>query len=200
MSNLTKFLSSNLLNGKFKLVAGSNAATLECGNISMFWTNFSGKPNQWGNDARTFNLAITDDVVNWFKEAGLAVRIHEVGGKVNEETGEQEDLIKYINVKVQMTGPFPPVVKLFTEYRGEKSITDLNEDTISVLDHCKIISADCILRISESKKNPGHYVCYLKKLYVIHEKRVEFDGKYDDWEDENTPTPIAPDDAEDNDN
>ena len=196
MSNLTKFLEEAVTKTKFKLTPSSNGAyLLECEDIAMFWTNFAGKPNKFNNTAKVFNMAVTDEVISWFNQVGLAVRIHEVGGKTNEETGETEPLIKYINVKVQMSGQYPPEVVIFSYLNGQKDKqTPLNEDTISCLDHCKMIGADCMIRISESKASPGHYVCYLKKLYVRKETVVEFSGKYDDWMNETTPMPVAPDD------
>lgn len=181
MTGLMKFLLENLPNCTFKFDDYQKHANLEVGNMLMFWTNFAGEANQFGNDARNFNLAISEDLKKHLEQSGKKVRIHELGGKKDEETGEVEPIIYYINVKVKMDGAFPPVIKLHTDYRGERSVKDLDSDTVSCLDHAKIITADCNIRISESTKNPGHFVCYLKKLYAIQEKRVEFDGKYDDW-------------------
>ena len=35
--------------------------TIEVQNAYIFWTNFSGKPNAYGNSARTFNLAVPEE-------------------------------------------------------------------------------------------------------------------------------------------
>lgn len=192
MTGLMKFLIENLPNSKFKFDDFSKHANLEVGEMLMFWTNFAGEANQFGNDARNFNLAISEELKDILEKSGKKVRIHELGGKKDEETGEVDPIIYYINVKVKMDGAFPPVIKLYTDYRGERSCTELSEDTVACLDHAKIITADCNIRISESTKNPGHFVCYLKRLYAIQEKRVEFDGKYDDWMNE------SPDESDQN--
>ena len=182
MTNLQKFLLENAPNCKFNYEAKEHSAKLEIKNLLMFWTNFSGKPNRFNNDARNFNAVITPEVIGWLEKTGKTVKIHQnpPDGK-NPETGEPEESVYSLNVKVKMDGPYPPLVRLFTDYRGEKKFEDLTEATVGCLDGATIISADCIINLSESKQKPGHYVCYLEKLYAIQEKRVEFDGKYDDW-------------------
>lgn len=182
MTNLQKFLIEHTPKCQFKYDTREHSAKLEIKNLLMFWTNFSGKPNRFNNDARNFNAVITPEVMKWFEETGKIVKVHQnpPEGK-NPETGEEEESVFSINVKVKMDGPYPPLVRLFTDYRGNKTHVDLTEETVGCLDGATIISADCIINLSESKQKPGHYVCYLEKLYAIQEKRVEFDGKYDDW-------------------
>lgn len=192
MSKLQEFLLQNIPNCKFKIDEFENKIRIEVDNMLMFRTNFAGEPDNFGNTARQFNLAITDEIEQFLINNSKTIRIHHLGmvknkktgveePKINEQTGEPEIVIPYINVKVKMGSAYPPIVKLFTEYRGERSCTDLNEDTIACLDHAHIITASCSINATESNRSPGHYVCYLQKLYAIQEKRVEFDGKYDDW-------------------
>jgi len=181
MTNLMRFLIENLPNCKFKFDDYSKHANLEVGNMLMFWTNFAGEADNFGNSARNFNLAISEELKEAIEKTDKKIRINELGGKKNEETGEVDPIIYYINVKVKMEGAFPPIIKLHTDYKGERTVKDLDADTVACLDHAKIITADCNIRISESSRNPGRYVCYLKRLYAIQEKRVDFDGKYDDW-------------------
>lgn len=192
MGKLQEFLLENLPNCQFKIDDYNKKMRIEINNLLMFRTNFAGEPDNFNNTARQFNVAISDEIEKVLSESDKTIRIHHLGMKknkktgleepiINEQTGEPEIVIPYINVKVKMGGQFPPIVKLFTEYRGDRSCTDLNEDTIACLDHAHIITADCIINVTESNRNPGHYVCYLQRLYAIQEKRVEFDGKYDDW-------------------
>lgn len=198
MTNLQKFLLENLGKCEFKFNDYGKSAVLEVNNLLMFWTNFAGEKNRFGNDARNFNVVISEELKNAIESTGKVVKIHQMGTGVNEETGEEEPIVYSLNVKVKMDGPYPPNVRLFTDYRGNKSFKDLTEETIACLDHAHIISADCIIKFSESKAKENHYVCYLQKLYVIQEKRVEFDGKYDDWLEPDVAEPLQESNEEEN--
>lgn len=197
MTNLHKFLYENSGNCKFIFENGTTSAKLTINDSLLFWTNFAGEPNRFGNTARNFNVVISEEVKEWLDKSGKIVKIHQMGGEKNEETGEVEPIVYSINVKVKMQGPYPPEIRLFTEYRGQKSFQDLTEETLACLDHAHIVSSDCIINLKESRDKPGHYLCYLQKLYAIQEKRVEFDGKYDSWLE---PELVGPEEAAKTDN
>lgn len=160
-----------------------NPTTLEVRNAVMIWTNFEGKPNRFGNTAKNFNLVINEEL-----KAALEsnpeneFNIHHIGGE-----GTDDPIMYFINVKVNMESAYPPVVTLFTDFRGVKSHTALDRTTIQCLDRVNIVSADCILNLYESRMHPGKISAYLKKLNVIQGKESAFGGKYDEWENDIVP-------------
>ncbi len=161
-----------------------NDKEIEVRNAVVFYTNFAGKPNQFGNATKNFNLAINEEVKNTLEsDPSRKWNIHTV---LDEET--QEPVLYYINVKINMDNAYPPNIKLFTEYKGYRKTTTLDAETIGCLDGIAAESYDCTLNIYESKIRPGHVTAYLRKLYVMQIKEPEFGGKYDDWED---PAPLA---------
>lgn len=154
----------------------NDGRAIEVRNAYIFWTNFRGEANKWGNTARTFNLAVTPEMAEILKQQGW--RIREI------ECEEMGDILFFVNIKVNMNSQFPPTVNLYSEYKGKKSCRPLNEGSIGELDRVDIKTADCIISIYESDQFPGKLSGYLQKLNVIQEPNVEFGGKYDDWMDE----------------
>lgn len=156
---------------------------LEVRNAVMIWTNFEGKANRFGNTTKNFNLVINEEL----KEALEAnpqkeFNIHHIGGE-----GTEDPIMYFINVKINMESAYPPVVTLYTDFRGVKNHIALDNSTIQCLDHIAIESADCILNLYESKMHPGKVSAYLKKLNVIQSKETAFGGKYDEWEESSIP-------------
>ena len=152
--------------------------TLEVRNAVLIWTNFQGKANRFGNTTKNFNLVINEEVKAALEQDPTReFTIHSIGGE-----GTDDRIMYYINVKVNMTSAYPPVVTLYTDFRGQKSRTSLDDTTIECLDHINIESADCIINLYESKMHPGKVSGYLRKLNVIQNKESEFGGKYDEWE------------------
>lgn len=84
-----------------------------------------------------------------------------------------------------MESAYPPVVKLFSEYKGKKTQRVLDEESIGELDRVDIRTADCKIHSYSSKKFPGKVTGYLQTLFVVQEPNVIFGGKYDDWDDPN---------------
>ena len=152
--------------------------TLEVRNAVLIWTNFQGKANRFGNTTKNFNLVINEEVKAALEQDPTReLTIHSIGGE-----GTDDPIMYFINVKVNMTSAYPPVVTLYTDFRGQKSRTSLDDTTIECLDHINIESADCIINLYESKMHPGKVSGYLRKLNVIQNKESEFGGKYDEWE------------------
>ena len=150
---------------------------LEVRNAHIFWTNFSGKENRFGHSAKTFNLAISEEMAKELDARGWRVR------DVDQKDDDEEVIGKlyFVNIKVNMESGFPPIVTLFSEYKGKKSRVALTNETIGELDRADILDADCIINPYESPNFPGKVTGYLRKLNIIHEPDIEFDGKYDDW-------------------
>lgn len=152
--------------------------TLEVRNAVLIWTNFKGKANRFGNTTKNFNLVINEEVKAALEQDPTReFTIHSIGGE-----GTDDPIMYFINVKVNMTSAYPPVVTLYTDFRGQKSRTSLDDSTIECLDYINIESADCIINLYESKMHPGKVSGYLRKLNVIQNKESEFGGKYAEWE------------------
>lgn len=152
--------------------------TLEVRNAVLIWTNFQGKANRFGNTTKNFNLVINEEVKAALEQDPTReFTIHSIGGE-----GTDDPIMYFINVKVNMTSAYPPVVTLYTDFRGQKSRTSLDDTTIECLDRINIESADCIINLYESKMHPGKVSGYLRKLNVIQNKESDFGGKYDEWE------------------
>lgn len=148
-----------------------DANTLEVMNAFIFWTNFRGEANKFGNTARTFNLAINEELAEVLKRDGWRVR----------EASFDDEILYFVNIKVNMNSAYPPLISLFTEFRGRRSKRALDIDSISELDRIDIQAADCIINAYVSDRFPGKVTGYLKKLNVIQEPEIDFGGKYDDW-------------------
>ena len=148
--------------------------TIEVRNAVMIWTNFRGEANRFGSKARTFNLVITKELAEKLRSDGWNVKVYE------SSDGESEPMY-FVNIKVNMDSTYPPIVTLYTDFRGHKSRKTLDEETIKELDNIRIDSCDCIINAYTSPNYPDKVSGYLKKLNVIQEREDEFGGKYDDW-------------------
>lgn len=167
--------------------------TIEVMDASILWPDFTGRVTDYHKvlgEKRSFNIVIPDEMLEALRQMeqvnGTKFRIHEFNVYSEQDVqtkGVQQIVGHYINVKVNMDNAFPPVVTLFTEYRGVKSKNTLHRETIGQLDSVDMEHADMVLNIYSSKMHPDFCTAYLKKLNVIQNPQVEFDGRYDDWED-----------------
>lgn len=190
---------SKVLETAFEEVKKSNFYFVDENNFEVqdafiFWTNFAGKANQYGDTARTFNLAVPAEAVEPLQTLGYRVREEVVGDLLDEETGKTVPAkVYFINVKVNLDSEYPPTVKMFSEYKGKKTQTTIcDNETLAILDSIDIKSCDLAVHCYMSKKFSGKCTGYLKTLYVIKEPNAVFGGKYDDWDEPNvseaTPT------------
>ena len=181
MSKLIENSLEALKSSEFIFVTPS---TLEVRNAVMIWTNFEGKANRFGNTTKNFNLVINEELKAALEaDPNKVFNIHHIGGE-----GTEDPDMYFINVKINMDSAYPPVVTLYTDFRGVKSHVALDDASIQCLDHVNIQSADCVLNLYESKMHQGHVSAYLRKLNVIQNKESAFGGKYDAWEDD----PVVP--------
>lgn len=158
--------------------------TIEVRNAFIFWTNFSGKPNMYGNSARTFNLAVPEEAAKELSRTGWRVREKVAVAGVNENGELDPSLdqkVYFVNIKVNMDGERPPKICVFSEFRGKKSRRELDSENVGELDRMVIETCDCTINSYESPRFPGKKTGYLRQLYVIQDKAVEYNGKYDDW-------------------
>lgn len=155
-----------------KFIFNENNGMIEVLDAFIFWTNFRGEANKFGNTARTFNLAVNEEVANTLKENGWRVR---------EATNAEEETLYFVNIKVNMNSAYPPIITLYSEFRGQRNRRTLDIENVGELDRVDIQTCDCIINPYSSQRFEGKITGYLKKLNVIQEPDVEFGGKYDDW-------------------
>ncbi len=177
MSRVVENAIKGVGNSQFNIL--NEKGSFEVRNAVIFWTNFAGEPNKWGSTARTFNLAVNAEMGKILQDAGWRVRDR----KFNEGEPDEETLY-YISIKLNYDSKFPPIVTLFSDFRGKRSKRVLDGETVGELDRIDIQSADCIVNAYESQAFPGKITGYLQKLNIIQEPEMEFGGKYDDWLDE----------------
>lgn len=184
---------SRVLENAFKEVTKStyefkdNGRTLVIENAYIFWTNFSGTPNKYGNAARTFNVAVNEEMAGILSSQGWRVREEDVveTDQVDPATGKNIwAKVYFVNIKLNMESAYPPVINLFTEFRGKKTKRVLDINTVGELDKTELRSCDIIINAYQSRNYEGKTTGYLKTMYAIQEPNIMFNGKYDDWENE----------------
>lgn len=147
----------------------------EVRNAYIFWTNFSGQKNPFGNATRNFNVAIPEEVGEILLARGWRVR---------EKENEDGKTLYFINIKVNMNSAFPPILSLYTEFKGRRTKRALDIESVGELDRVDIAECDFVVNAYESASFPGKITGYLHKLNAIQTADSEFGGKYDDWLDE----------------
>lgn len=165
---------------------------IEVMDASVIWPDFTGKETEYNRklgENRTVNLVLNETMVGQLNElesytgAKFRIRTKEVYDDPNDE---RRDTLYYINVKVRMDGDYPAICKLFTKFPDGKVTNKLlNADTVCVLDSA-LNDATCIdLSFKQyiNKNHPEQCTAYLKKIYVTQEAKLDFGGKYDDWDD-----------------
>lgn len=165
-----------------------NPRVLEVRNAVLLYTNFEGRPNNFGNESKNFNIVITPEMKEQIENGylnGLKVNIHETSRK-----NPDDPVLYFINVKVNMLVKYPPIVTLFTDYNGQKSKNALDDVTIACLDRVDMNRCDVKINIKEAAKTrPGWAVFYLRQLNCIQYKNPDFGGAYEDWDDPLEPNP-----------
>lgn len=188
MSNIIKNAYDNVPMSQFNIVGDENSGVIneiEIRNAQIFWTNFAGKENQFGNAARYFNVAISDELADILVSQGFNVK----SLVVNPD--DPDVLLKFIQVKINMESEWPPMVKLFTEFQGKKNPPKtLNANTIGSLDGMDILRADlnfrAYRRVDKRTKQQASSA-YLKRLFVIQnplQSNTYYGDVYNEYPDE----------------
>lgn len=174
-----------------------NPRVLEVRNAVLIYTNFQGRPNNFGNESKYFNIVITPEMKEQIESGylnGLKVNIHETARK-----NPDDPVLYFINVKVNMLVKYPPIVTLFTDYNGQKSKNSLDDVTIACLDRVDMDRCDVKINIKEAAKTrPGWAVFYLRQFNCIQYKNPDFGGAYEGWDDP-LESPVNPVDIADED-
>ena len=135
----------------------------------IIFRNFAGKEGQYNREGdRNFSVLLPDDIARQMEEDGWNVKYL----KPREE-GDVEQ--PYVQVSVNFRGRPPHVVMITSRGR-----TDLDEDSVELLDWADISNVDMILNPYQwqVRENSG-IKAYLKSLYVtINEDELEL--KYAD--------------------
>lgn len=152
----------------------------EVRNAYVFWSNFRGEANKFGNSARNFNLAVTPEFGKILLANGWRLRER----PLNQDSGTPDEILYFINIKVNMNTKTPPIISLYSEFRGKKAKRPLDIVSIGELDRIDILQCDCVINAYESPAFPGKITGYLHKLNAIQNPDIEFGGKYDDWMEE----------------
>ena len=180
----------------------------EVKNAVTIFNNFSGRPNNFNNTSKYCNLVLNEQGLQLFQNLTLAdgtplkVKIHQYPSDdqlkvIKEQTGEDIPPLFYINIKVNMGGKYPPVVKLYSKKQvrdDEGKIvevtppqTTLSEETIGCLDQANIERMDIAFSVRESSalqaKKEHWSVQYLQKMNAKIVIIPDFGG---DWEDADT--------------
>lgn len=155
---------------------------LEADNAVILWPNFSGREDRFGNSQRIFKLCVSEELAADMIKQGFNVRNVEVNAIHDDK--DQPVKLNFVNVVVNMNSAYPPVVTLFSTYKGKRNRRPLDINTIGELDSIDIQTCDMVVNCYESRKFPGKKTCYLKKLNVIQTEDIDFGGKYDDWMDQ----------------
>lgn len=145
----------------------------EVRNAYIFWTNFEGKMNRFLNATRNFNLAVPAEVGKILLERGWRVREY--------PSADTEELLYFVNIKINMNSKTPPILSLYSEFKGKRTKRALDINTMGELDRIDIEDSDCVVNPYESKISEGKITGYLQKLNAIQIADNEFGGKYDDW-------------------
>lgn len=167
--------------------------TIEVQDGVIFWTNFSGKPNSFGDSRRNFNVAITKEVADELaNDPRGRWNIHT---EVDEEDPLKPVVFYYVNVKIKLENLEPGAITLFTTYGNRKSKRMLDEVTIGCLDGLlNDASFDFVIN-PWAYQRPGNneptVSAYLRKMFIRHDQKPIFGGKYDDFIDVD-PAPVVP--------
>lgn len=103
---------------------------------------------------------------------------------MDENDPTPETILYFINVKVNMNSVNPPIISLYSEFKGRRTKRALDIESVSELDRIDILDCDCIINAYESPVYPKKITGYLGKMNAIQVPDIEFGGKYDDWLDE----------------
>lgn len=139
----------------------------------IIFRNFSGKPETFSsNPGRHFGVIIEDeDTAEALREEGWNVKTY----IPKNQDPEEEVKIHWIDVKVSYDVA-PPVVRLVNR---DGKARRLEEESLSILDDCDILSADVTIRPYHWAVNGKEGIKgYLKTLYMTLDED-EFAYKYD---------------------
>ena len=160
-------------------MADNRVANITVENARIIFRNFAGKEGRYNpKGKRNFCLIIDNDVAENLKEIGWNI-------KYLNPRDPDDDPQAYLQVAVAYEN-FPP--KIWLVSGGKK--TELDEDTVSVLDYAEIENVDIIVRpYTWDVNGKGGIKAYVKNMYVTVAEN-EFEKKYRDLEEDDDELPF----------
>ena len=156
-------------------MANQRISNISVENARIIFRNFAGKESKFNaKGKRNFCLVLDNDVAEDLKDIGWNIKYL--------SPRDPDDVQQaYLQVAVAFDN-FPPKIWLITG--GKK--TELNEETVSVLDYAEIENVDVIVRpyIWEVNGKSG-VKAYVKNMYVTIAEN-EFEKKYRNLDEEDT--------------
>lgn len=156
-------------------MANQRIPNISVENARIIFRNFAGKESKFNaKGKRNFCLVLDNDVAEDLKDIGWNIKYL--------SPRDPDDVPQaYLQVAVAFDN-FPPKIWLITG--GKK--TELNEETVSVLDYAEIENVDVIVRpyIWEVNGKSG-VKAYVKNMYVTIAEN-EFEKKYRNLDEEDT--------------
>jgi len=150
--------------------------TLE--NVRLIWRNFAGEKRLYNeNGKRNFSIPLDEDVALELRDIGWNVKDNK--RKVDE--GLAEEILYHLPVTVKMDGKRPPRMFLISKkwdertQREEPRRTQLDEETMMLLDYAEFDTVDVILRPFNWEMNGSQGVtAYLETLFAtLHQDDLE---------------------------
>ena len=133
----------------------------------LIFRNFRGEGNDYNREGdRNFCVVLDPELAEVLAKDGWNV-------KRKDPVEEGDEPLLYLKVKVKF-GDYPPIIKQVTS----RGATQLDEDTIMVLDMAAIENADLIISPYEyTVQGKSGISAYLKKMYVTIQED-DLDKKY----------------------
>lgn len=133
--------------------------------VRLIWRNFAGEERQFNTKGKR-NFAIP-------LEEPLALELEEIGWNVKAKQQDDGSTLYHLPVTVKMDGRVPPRLFLITKSKNRR--TQLDEDTIMLLDYAEFDAVDVILRpFNWDVQGKQGVAAYLKTgFFIIHEDDLE---------------------------
>lgn len=152
------------------VIINPNEVQLE--DVRIGWTNFSGAEGKYNKKGEQFfELFLRSDVASKLEDEGYNVKFPE------EQEAEEDEYQKdpHLRIKLRMDGARPPKVVITN---GAGGASQLNADTIQILDNVDIATVDIVFRANNYDVNGSTgKSAWLKALYITL-NRTAFDDKY----------------------
>lgn len=147
--------------------------TLIVKDAAIIFTNFAGAPDNYhpngGN--RVFNLVLSD---------AFAKQLIEDGWNVKSRENQDGDITYMTEIRVNMDSSWPPMVVLYSEFRGNRTSTVLDAETIGRLDSGRYSNIKLAINPHEHSVGNFKYKGYLRELRLIAESTNGYFGDMDE--------------------
>lgn len=143
---------------------------LKLENIRPMWRNFAGEKRLYNESGkRIFSIPLDEPLALELREIGWNIRDN--SKKVKEDPNKE--LLYHLDVTVKMDGKRPPRIFMITKSQNRR--TQLDEDTLVLLDYAEFDLVDVIIRpFNWDVQGKQGVAAYLKTgFFTIHEDDLE---------------------------